>query len=154
MAYNKAREEQKWKKWKEREEEKLRELGMDEASIQALRESDWADFNADRRFREHQIPLLEYMELLLEETGASEPEIQSVEQLLNSISDEHLLHILLKADRRTLQILVLRMMGYAVADIAGKLDMTDRAVYCRIDRLKKKLKKFSKVREKTGVPTG
>lgn len=142
MAYNKAREEQKWKKWKEREEEKLRELGMDEASIQVLRESDWADFNADRRFQEHQIPLLEYMELLLEETGASEPEIQSVEQLLNSISDEHLLHILLKADRRTLQILVLRMMGYAVADIAGKLDMTDRAVYCRIDRLKKKIKKI------------
>ena len=28
MAYNKAREEQKWKKWKEREEEKLRELGI------------------------------------------------------------------------------------------------------------------------------
>lgn len=142
MAYNKAREEQKWKKWKEREEEKLRELGMDEASIQALRESDWADFNADRRFREHQTPLLEYMELLLEETGASEPEIRSVEQLLNSISDEHLLHILLKADRKTLQILVLRMMGYSVADIAGKLDMTDRAVYCRIDRLKKKIKKI------------
>lgn len=45
MAYNKAREEQKWKKWKEREEEKLRELGMDEVSIQALHESDWADFN-------------------------------------------------------------------------------------------------------------
>lgn len=100
MAYNKAREEQKWKKWKEREEEKLRELGMDEASIQALRESDWADFNADRRFREHQTPLLEYMELLLEETGASEPEIRSVEQLLNSISDEHLLHILLKATEK------------------------------------------------------
>lgn len=142
MAYNKAREEQKWKKWKEREEEKLRELGMDEASMQALRESDWADFNADRRFREHQTPLLEYMELLLEETGTSEPEIRSVEQLLDSISDEHLLHILLKTDRKTLQILVLRMMGYSVADIAGKLDMTDRAVYCRIDRLKKKIKKI------------
>ena len=52
MAYNKAREEQKWKKWKEREEEKLRELGMDEVSIQALHESDWADFNSERRYRE------------------------------------------------------------------------------------------------------
>ena len=49
MAYNKAREEQKWKSWKEREEEKLRELGMDEASIQILHESDWADFNSERR---------------------------------------------------------------------------------------------------------
>ncbi len=143
MAYNKAREEHKWKKWKEREEEKLRELGMEEASIQALRESDWADFNADRRFQEHQTPLLEYMELLLEETGASEPEIRSVEELLDSISDEHLLHILREADQKTLQILVLRMMGYVVADIARELGLTDRAVYCRIDRLKKKIKKFS-----------
>lgn len=142
MAYNKAREEQKWKNWKAREEEKLRELGMDEASIQALHESDWADFNSDRRFQEHQTSLLDYMEIRLAESEASESEIQNVEELLDSISDEHLLHILLEADRKTLQILVLRMMGYAVADIAGKLDMTDRAVYCRIDRLKKKIKKF------------
>lgn len=142
MAYNKAKEEWKWRQWKEREEQKLRELGMDEASIQALRESDWADFNSDRRFQEHQISLLDYMELLLAESEVTEPEIRSVEELLESISDEKLLHILLEADRKTLQILVLRMMGYAVADIAGKLGMTDRAVYCRIDRLKKKIKKI------------
>lgn len=144
MAYNKAREEQKWKKWKEREEEKLRELGMDEASIQALRESDWADFNADRRFREHQTPLLEYMELLLEETGASEPEIRSVEQLLNSISDEHLLHILLKADRETLQIVVLKMMGYAPKEIAACVGMPEQTVYTKLRRLREKIKKFLK----------
>jgi DNA-directed RNA polymerase specialized sigma24 family protein len=35
------------------------------------------------------------------------------------------------------------MMGYSVADIAVKLGITDRAVYCRIDRLKKKIKKIS-----------
>ena len=51
MAYNKTKEEWKWKQWKEREEQKLRELGMDEASIQALRESDWADFNSAGRIR-------------------------------------------------------------------------------------------------------
>lgn len=80
MAYNKAREEQKWKKWKEREEEKLRELGMDEVSIQALHESDWADFNSERRYREHQMPLLDYVEMLLAETEVSETQIQSVEE--------------------------------------------------------------------------
>lgn len=53
MAYNKAKEEWKWKQWKEHEKQKLRELGMDETSIQALHESDWADFNSDRRFQEH-----------------------------------------------------------------------------------------------------
>lgn len=30
MAYNKARAEKKWLKWKEAEEKKLRELGVDE----------------------------------------------------------------------------------------------------------------------------
>ena len=84
MAYNKAREEHKWKKWKEHEEEKLRELGMNEASIQALHESDWADFNSDRRFQEHQTSLLDYMEFLLAESEAGEPEIRNVEELLNS----------------------------------------------------------------------
>ena len=84
MAYNKARDEQKWKSWKEREEEKLRELGMDEASIQILHESDWADFNSERRYREHQIPLLDYAELLLAETEVSETQIQSVEELLDT----------------------------------------------------------------------
>ena len=32
MAYNKASEERKWRYWKEQEEKKLRELGMDEES--------------------------------------------------------------------------------------------------------------------------
>ena len=37
MAYNKASEERKWHYWKEREEKKLRELGMDEEKIRKLR---------------------------------------------------------------------------------------------------------------------
>lgn len=34
MAYNKARAEKQWLKWKEAEERKLRELGVDEDTIQ------------------------------------------------------------------------------------------------------------------------
>lgn len=47
---------------------------MNEASIQALHESDWADFNSDRRFQEHQTSLLDYMEFLLAESEAGKPE--------------------------------------------------------------------------------
>ena len=36
MAYNKARAEQEWLEWKESEEKKLRELGVDENTIQRL----------------------------------------------------------------------------------------------------------------------
>ena len=33
MAYNKTSEERKWNYWKEQEEKKLRELGMEEENI-------------------------------------------------------------------------------------------------------------------------
>ena len=36
MAYNKTSEERKWNYWKEQEEKKLRELGMEEEKIQQL----------------------------------------------------------------------------------------------------------------------
>ena len=34
MAYNKAREEKKWRLWKEAEEKQLRKLGVDESTIE------------------------------------------------------------------------------------------------------------------------
>lgn len=144
MAYNKAREEQKWKSWKEREEEKLRELGMDEASIQILHESDWADFNSERRYREHQIPLLDYAELLLAETEVSETQIQSVEELLDTIGDEQLLHILMEADKKTLQIVVLKMMGYTPKEISTRIGMPEQTIYTKLRRLREKIKKVVK----------
>lgn len=37
MAYNKAKEEKKWRLWKEAEEKQLRNLGVDEDDIEKLR---------------------------------------------------------------------------------------------------------------------
>ena len=54
MPYNKAKAEKKWKKWKDKEEEKLRQLNMPEESIRLLREYDWNQFKSDRRFYERQ----------------------------------------------------------------------------------------------------
>ena len=50
MAYNKAKEEKKWRLWKEAEEKQLRKLGVDESTIETLRSHDWAIFNSDRRY--------------------------------------------------------------------------------------------------------
>lgn len=50
MAYNKAREEKKWRLWKEAEEKQLRSLGVSEKDIEKLRVHDWAIFNSDRRY--------------------------------------------------------------------------------------------------------
>ena len=48
MAYNKTSEERKWNYWKEQEEKKLRELGMEEEKIQKLRQMDREDFLEER----------------------------------------------------------------------------------------------------------
>lgn len=50
MAYNKAKEEKKWRLWKEAEEKQLRSLGVNEDDIEKLRIHDWAIFNSDRRY--------------------------------------------------------------------------------------------------------
>ena len=135
MAYNKAREEQKWKHWKEQEEEKLRELGMGEKAILAWRKSDWERFNEERRFREHEISLEEYMKLPMKVT---DPQIRSMKELLDSIGNEQLFHILSRADRKTLQILVLKMMGYKPKEIGQYLSMPEQTVYTKLRRLRKK----------------
>ena len=80
MAYNKAKEEYRWNQWKAEEEKILREQGVDEETIQKLREYDWAE----RRFREHQTSLLDCMELLLEEKETKESQPESVEALLDT----------------------------------------------------------------------
>ena len=79
MAYNKAKEEYRWNQWKAEEEKILREQGVEEEMIQKLREYDWDDFKAERRFREHQTSLLDCMELLLEEKETKESQPESVE---------------------------------------------------------------------------
>ena len=50
MPYNKARAEKEWLAWKTKEEAKLRELGVDEETIQRLHTYDWVEFNRERRY--------------------------------------------------------------------------------------------------------
>ena len=100
MAYNKAREEKKWKQWKETEEKQMRELGVGEDVITQLWELDWADFNEERRYREHRADFPDYD--LLSPIEMEEPELNNVQRLLDTIEDGQLLHIMLEADRETL----------------------------------------------------
>ena len=138
MAYNKAREERKWRQWKEREEALLRTLGMNEGAIQELRRSDWEDFKAERRYQNHRASLPQYSDW--ESAVEEEQEIDNISMLLDSIDDEHLLHILLDTDRGTLQFLLMRIKGFSVPEIADELKVSEYAVYNRIKRLKKKIK--------------
>ena len=107
MIFHKASEERKWKQWKEQEERILRESGVSEGVIQRLRELDWQDFNTERRYWEHFSPNQE--ELYTKELEEQSPVALTIQQLLDSVENEQLLQILLESDKKTLQILLLKM---------------------------------------------
>ena len=72
----------------------------------------------------------------------TQPEVKTVEDFLDSIENQHLYQVLIKVDRLTLQIALMKVQGYSTREIAVYLDITEKAVYRRMDRLKEKLKKF------------
>ena len=142
MTFHKAKEEYKWKQWKEQEEKILRESRVSEEVIQRIRELDWQDFNADRRFWEH---FSSNQEELYTQKTEEEPSVAlNIQQLLDSIENEQLLQILMETDKKTLQILLLKMWGFSVREIAEQTGIPEKTIYTRMDRLKKKIKKFLK----------
>ena len=140
MAYNKAREEKKWRLWKEAEEKQLRSLGVSEDTIEQLRVHDWAIFNSDRRYYQRLQEAGTYLDVIAEDT--TPPEVKTVDDFLDSIENQHLYQVLIKVDRLTLQIALMKIQGYSTREIAVYLDITEKAVYRRMDRLKEKLKKL------------
>ena len=140
MAYNKAREEKKWRLWKEAEEKQLRSLGVNEDDIEKLRVHDWAIFNSDRRYYQRMQETGTY----LEEVAAdmTQPEIKTVEDFLDNIENQQLYQVLIKVDRLTLQAILLQIQGYSIAEIAAILGMKEDTVYKRLGRLKQKIKKL------------
>lgn len=140
MSYNHGKEERKWRRWKEAEEKKLRELGVDEDTIEQLRIADRAEFNSDRRYYTHQQEAGTYLETLAE--NEQRIEVWSVRDLLDEIENENLYQALLTVDKRTLRIVLLKMQGYSTKEIAALVCLTTGAIYARLDHLRKKLKKF------------
>ena len=140
MAYNKAREEKKWRLWKEAEEKQLRSLGVSESDIEKLRVHDWAIFNSDRRYYQRMQETGTY----LEEVAAdmTQPEMKTVDDFLDNIENQQLYQVLIKVDRLTLQAILLQIQGYSIAEIAAVLGMKEDTVYKRLGRLKQKIKKL------------
>ena len=142
MAYNKASEEKKWLLWKEAEEQKLRELGVGEDTIQRLHTYDWAEFNRERQYRQRRAEWPEHFEPV----SAQDIELPVVntENLMDSIENMELLRILTKEDKLTIQIAFFIISGYNGHEIADITGLSQKAVNLRMMRLRKKLKKIFK----------
>ena len=140
MAYNKARAEKQWLKWKEAEERKLRELGVDEDTIQRLHTYDWAQFNKERQYLQRQVEWSPYVELISAQD--LELPVEDTDALLDSIEDMELFSLLHNVDKLTLEILFMKMDGYGSKEISEKTGLSVNAIDLRIFKLKKKLKNF------------
>ena len=142
MSFNYGREERKWRLWKEAEEKQLRNLGVNEDTIEQLHTYDWEVFNSDRRYYRRLKDEGTYLEEVVEDT--TQPEVKTVEDFLDNIENQQLYQVLIKVDRLTLQIVVMKIQGYSTHEIAPRLNITEKAIYRRLDRLKEKIKKFLK----------
>lgn len=138
MAFNKAKEERKWLNWKEAEEKQMRELGVSEDAIERIRKSDWTTFKAERCYYEKVIST-DYIEYFSQQEY--EKEYKTLEDFLNDIENQELYFILLSIDKISLNIIFYKIQGYSIHEIARILDLTENAVYKRIQHLKEKIKK-------------
>ena len=120
MSYNKAREEKKWKKWKQEEEKQLREKKFSENKIQELHDYDWEVFKAERRFREKEFPSNTFQDYI----NAFE-----IHYLVNNINDI-VEQIFSNIGKVTLKILYLRICDYNTKEIARLLNMKEETLSC------------------------
>ena len=76
------------------------------------------------------------------QTGERNAEVKTVADLLDEIENETLYRALLTVDRRTLQIILLKMQGYSTKEIAPFVGLTTGAIYARLDHLRKSCGRF------------
>ena len=112
----------------------MRELGVDEDTIQRLHTYDWQQFNKERqyqqRWRDQPIPF--------EPQGEQELCVQTVDTLLEAIDNEQLWEVLKKTDKLTLKMLGMRMQGFSGKEISFATGGPESAINNRIARLRKK----------------
>ena len=140
MTFNYGKEERKWRLWKEAEEKQMRELGVDENTIEKLRVHDWAVFNSNRRYYRRLQDAGTYLEEVVEDN--LQTEIKTVDEFLDSIESERLYKILITVDRLTLQAVILQAQGFSIREISAMLELKEDTVYKRLNRLREKIKKI------------
>lgn len=140
MSFNYGKEERKWRLWKEAEEKQMRELGVDENTIEKLRIHDWAVFNSNRRYYRRLQDAGTYLEEVVEDS--IQTEIKTVDEFLDSIESERLYKILITVDRLTLQAVILQAQGFSIREISAMLELKEDTVYKRLNRLREKIKKI------------
>lgn len=143
MSFNKAREEQKWKQWKEAEEQKMRELGVEENVISELHKYDWMIFNQERIYKSRQIPDTDKVNTnVISNDSLKIRQPLTMQEFVEAIDNRDIRSFLEKLDTLTMQIILLKTFGYSTKEISVILGITSQVIYQRMKRLRKKFKRF------------
>lgn len=138
MTYNYTKELKKFTEWKENEERLLRKLNVDEDIITKLHDYDVKAFNKERSYKSKQRATRDvfFLNIPVED----KKEVNTVADLLDEIENEALFTYLSKTDQVTLNIILLKMLGYSVQETSHILNIDVKSIYNRTQRLKKKIK--------------
>lgn len=135
MSYNYIKEFLKWKRWKEQEEQVLRQEKVSEPVIQELRDFDWQQFNAERRFKRNHNITNDYFFLFY--PTYDKKEIKSIEDILDTIENEAFYEYLSETDPIMLDVILLKMEGYSIKEISEKTNLPISTLYHKIKKIKK-----------------
>ena len=141
MIYNNGQAKCEWLRKKQEKEKILRKYGMSKVLIEELRKSDLEEFKSERRFYEHNVQSIDDVNGADDDVRFSTEDVDgmeafTVEAMLDEIEDARLFQILPHTEEKTLKILLLRLNGYSLRDIAQVLRMNEKAVSARLNRLK------------------
>ena len=132
---NHRTEENRFKKWKERDEKFMRENGVTEDKIKLIYDYDRMVFNSDRRFYEHALqPCDNFFEIICDD---SIEEITSVEDFINSIHSIALAEALDEFGFEVQLIVFLMYRGYNGKEISEITGIPRYTISRRLSKLKK-----------------
>lgn len=138
MSYNYRKEYAKWKRWKEQEERILKQMNMPKNKINELREFDWAQFNAERRFtRKQSITNVQYFTLI---PVNDKKEFKNINDILDSIKDEALYEYLKDEEPVLLTVILLKIQGFSIKEISKVINMPISTIYRKIEKIKRNFK--------------
>ncbi len=132
---NHRSEENRFKKWKEKDEKFMRENGMSEDKIKTINDYDRMAFNSDRRFYEHILqPSDGFFEFICDDSTS---EITSVEDFINSIQSITLAQALEEFGFEVQLIVFLMYRGYTGKEISKITGIPRYTISRRLSKLVK-----------------
>ena len=137
MVYDYKNEYRKWIHWKQREEKKLIELGVDQSIIDELRKYDYEQFKAERRYKTKN--LLFDDSFFVNHPVFNNTNYYSLISILDDIENETLFNYLKHTDKSILQIIILRIQGFSIKEISKITGLTTHKIYKKIKKIKKSL---------------